>query len=66
MITANAIPNDNRFRQYYLGLDVDLTKIKTKSKLLKTVFTAVNFIKIPVPTISYSSEEKFKFYAFYF
>lgn len=66
MITGNPTTNDNRFRQFYLSLDLDLTKIKTNSKFLKTVFSAVNFIKIPAPTISYSSEEKFRFFAFYF
>ncbi|MCF6351360.1 MAG: YfiM family protein [Flavobacteriaceae bacterium] len=66
MITSNVTNNDNRFRQFYLSLDLDLTKIKTNSKFLKTVFSAVNFIKIPAPTIRYSSEEKFGFYILYF
>jgi hypothetical protein len=66
MVTANPVSDDNRFRQFYLSLDLDLTKIKTKSKFLKTVFSTINFIKIPAPTISYSTEEKFKFYAIYF
>lgn len=66
MITGNVTSNDNRFRQFYLSLDLDLTKIKTESKFLKTVFSAINFIKIPAPAISYSNEEKFEFYALYF
>lgn len=43
-----------RYRQYYLSLDVDLTRIKTKSKLFKTVFYSIGFIKIPAPALEFS------------
>lgn len=43
-----------RYRQYYLSLDVDLTRIKTRSKFLKTVFYTIGFIKIPAPTLEFS------------
>jgi hypothetical protein len=38
------IPDQERYRQYYISLDLDLTKIKTRSKFLKTVFSTINFI----------------------
>ncbi len=66
MITGNSTENDTRYRQFYLSLDLDLSKIKTKSKFLKTVFNTLNFIKIPAPTLSYSKENKFTFYGLYF
>jgi hypothetical protein len=66
MITGFKTENDNRFRQFYFSLDVDLTKIKTKSKFLKTVFSTINFIKIPAPTLSFSSKRKVKFHTVYF
>lgn len=50
----------NRYRQGYLSLDVDLTRIKTKSKLLKSVFSCLNIIKIPFPNVELS-ERKLKF-----
>lgn len=50
----------NRYRQGYLSLDVDLTRIKTKSKLLKSVFSCLNVIKIPFPNLELS-ERKLKF-----
>ena len=59
-------PKSEKFRQFYLSLDVDLTKIKTKSHFLKTVFSVLNTVKIPAPTIEYSPQSGFKFYAFYF
>ncbi len=46
--------NFNRYRQCYLSLDADLTRIKTKSKVLKTIFSCLNIIKIPFPNIEFS------------
>lgn len=43
-----------RYRQYYLALDIDFTQIKTKSKALKKVFFVLNCIKIPSPTLEWS------------
>jgi hypothetical protein len=43
-----------RYRQFYLSLDVDLTRIKTRSKFLKTVFYSVGFIKIPAPSLEFT------------
>lgn len=40
-----------RVRNFYVSLDLDLTKIKTRSKVLKTVFTCLNTIKVPAPAI---------------
>ncbi len=46
--------NFERYRQFYLSLDVDLTRIKTKSKILNTVFNTIGFIKIPAPSVEFS------------
>jgi hypothetical protein len=55
-----------RYRQFYLSFDADLTKIKTKSALLKTVFSVFNTIKIPAPTIEYNTNGVFNFRYLYF
>ena len=55
-----------RTRQFYLSLDADLTKIKTKSHVLKTVFSLVNTIKIPAPTFEIKSSGGSKFHFLYF
>ncbi len=54
------------FRQFYLSLDLDLTKIKTKSKFLKTIFSVVNFIKIPSPTLEFDTKGRIKFHYLHF
>jgi len=59
-------PKPEKFRQFYLSLDVDLSKINTKSYFLKTVFSVLNSVKIPAPTIEYSLQSGLKFHAFYF
>jgi uncharacterized protein YfiM (DUF2279 family) len=40
-----------RSRQWYLSPDIDLAKIKTKSRFLRTTFSLLNIIKIPAPSI---------------
>ena len=55
-----------KYRQFYLSLDLDLTKINTKSHFLKTIFSVLNTVKIPAPTIEYSPHSRFKFHAIYF
>jgi uncharacterized protein YfiM (DUF2279 family) len=56
----------NPYRQFYLSLDVDLTKIKTNSKFLKTLFSTINFIKIPAPTLEIDSKGRVLFHYLYF
>ena len=54
------------YRQFFTSIDVDLTKIKTNSDFLKTVFNVFNFVKIPAPTVEYRSNGEFKFHFLYF
>lgn len=51
-----------RYRQYYISPDVDFSKIKTKSKILKTLFLALNIIKFPAPALEYNSLHQTKFH----
>lgn len=55
-----------RYRQYYLSLDIDLSRIKTKSKLIKALARTFNFIKIPSPTLEFNSLGKFSFHPLLF
>jgi hypothetical protein len=52
-------------RQYYLSLDLDLTSIKTRSKVVKTLIFLGNMIKIPCPTVEFSRKGT-TFHPFYF
>ena len=59
-------PELKRFRQFYFSIDIDLTKIQTKSKFLNSIFDVINFIKIPAPTLEINSLGEFKFHSIYF
>ena len=60
------VPPFDRYRQFYLSMDVDLTRIPTRSKTLKTLLTLVSFIKIPFPALEYNTTGKFRLHPFYF
>lgn len=60
------LPIQNAYSQYYLSFDIDLTRIKTNSHFLKTLFDVFNFIKIPSPTLELTSRGNLKFHYIYF
>lgn len=62
----NLFTNQNQYRQFYLSFDVDLTRIKTESHVLKTIFSVLNVIKIPLPTVEFKSQNRPVFRLFYF
>jgi hypothetical protein len=64
--SQNSTLNPQRFRQFYLSLDVDLTKINTKSHFLKTFFSVLNTVKIPAPTIEIRQFNGIKWHLIYF
>ena len=54
-----------RIKQYLLSLDVDLSRIKSKNKFVKSVLNTFGFIKIPMPTLEYRNN-KFLFHPIYY
>jgi hypothetical protein len=52
--SQNASNNYDPYRQYYLSIDFDLTAIKTKSKIIKTLIFVGNMIKLPAPALEFS------------
>lgn len=65
---GNLLPQFNRYRKFYLTADIDFTRIPTKSKVLRSIFTVLNFIKIPFPAIEFNtnSGKNVKLHPFYF
>jgi hypothetical protein len=59
-------PDIARTRRFFLAPDVDLTKIKTKSSLLRSVFFVVNMIKFPAPALELNSKGRFRAHILYF
>ena len=65
MYKGEEIPSFKRYRQFYLSLDIDFSKIRTKSKFVNKIFDGLSYIKIPLPTLELSNK-KMKGYFFYF
>ncbi len=65
-IPAEPVPEFARYRKFFLSVDVDLTRIPTRSKFLKGLFTVLSFLKIPAPALEYNTLGQFKFHPFYF
>ena len=61
---GNAI-SFTRSRQYYFSLDIDFSKIKTKSKVLRSIFYSLNLVKFPMPTLEVKAGRA-TFHAIYF
>ena len=55
-----------RSRKYLLSADLDLSKLKPKSKVVKTIFSLFNTIKIPAPTIVFNTKSKASIRFLYF
>ncbi len=58
--------NYPRYRQIYFSFDVDLTKIKTKNKFVRTLLMGLNIIKIPAPALEINTLGKVKFHPIHF
>ncbi len=54
-----------RYRQVLLSLDIDLTKVKTKSKFWNAILTGFNWVKIPAPTLEWNTLGQVKFHPIY-
>jgi hypothetical protein len=53
------------YRQYYLSLDFDFSKIKFRRKWMNVILYPLNFIHVPFPALEYS-KHKFTFHPWYF
>lgn len=59
------LPNFPRNRQFYLSFDLDLERIPVKNRLVRTLFTTLNWIKIPAPTLEWNTLGQQKFHWMY-
>ncbi|MEO5790331.1 DUF2279 domain-containing protein [Gelidibacter sp.] len=63
---VNFVANKKRTRQFYLSLDVDLSRIETKSQVLRSIFDVLNVIKVPFPALEFNDKNDIKLHAIYF
>ena len=60
------LPEVERYRRYFLSLDIDFDQIHTRSKVLNSVFFFLNLLKFPLPTLEYNDKGEFIFHPVYF
>jgi VanZ family protein len=51
------VPDSERAREFYLSLDLDLSKIRLRNPFAKKLLFALNCIKIPAPALKYSKKK---------
>lgn len=66
LVNTIFLPEKERTRQFYVSLDLDLTKIKTQNHVLKTLFSIFNSIKVPAPTLEFRELGGIKAHLIYF
>lgn len=54
-----------RYRQFYLSLDVDVDRIRTRSPLIRTLLTVVSWIKVPAPALEVNTLGGIRFHPFF-
>ena len=54
------IPPIDRYRQYYLSLDVDWSRVRVRSRLLRAVLRGVGFVKVPFPSLEFMSRGRIR------
>ena len=59
-------PERDRILEYYIGPDIDLTKILPNSKVMKAIGEVFGFIKFPLPAIKWSERGRPNFLKFGF
>lgn len=64
-LRGRVLPDETRYRQWLLSLDVNLWKIKTRHKALRAVFQQLNVLKIPFPTLEYTQKKGLEFHPIY-
>lgn len=55
-------PHKERYRQFYLAPDIDLTRLKIRSPFLKTVCSVFNIFKLPTPALEYNTRGELIFH----
>ena len=55
-----------RYSKIYLSFDIDTARLPIKNRFLKTLIGGLNFIKIPSPSLEFTTLGDVKFHALYF
>ena len=65
LLSGSAYTSESN-KQYYLSLDLDLTKINSRNNFVNKCLKVLSFIKIPMPALMLDSKQKVTFYPIYY
>ncbi len=51
-----------RYRRFFVSLDVDFSKIKTRSRTMKAFLDVLNIVKVPAPAIEFNTKGQLRFH----
>jgi hypothetical protein len=60
------LPDFDRYSQWFLSLDIDLTKIRTRSETARLLLNLIGYIKIPFPAVEFNRIDKVKWHWMYY
>ncbi len=60
------LPDFERYSQYFISLDADLTRIRTNNETVRLLLNLVGYIKIPFPAIEFNRVDKVRGHWIYF
>jgi hypothetical protein len=60
------LPYFERYSQYYLSLDIDLTKIRTRNETVRLLLNLIGYVKIPFPAVEFNRIDKVKWHWIYY
>ena len=70
MVNANGTATENfpyeSYRQYYLGIDINISHMQSKSKLINTMLFFVNMIRLPAPAVEFNKVDGVIFHPLHF
>jgi uncharacterized protein YfiM (DUF2279 family) len=65
-VNGTPMPALERYRQWYIAPDIDLSRIPVQSPWLKAVLSGLNFFKFPAPAIEYNHIHGVRFHWLFF
>lgn len=60
------LPEFERYSQYVLSLDLDMTRIKTKNETVRLLLNLIGFIKVPFPAVEFNRIDRVKWHWIYY
>jgi hypothetical protein len=62
----NKLNGHQAYRRFFISPDINLMKIKTNNRYLKTLFSAFNMVRVPLPAIEWNTQGQIIFHPIFY